>query len=206
MPTKEGYLFFYASSFGEAIFVLRRYFMTKKLTTTGILLALSVVLSLLRLFTLPQCGSVTPASMLPIIIISLLYGNRWGILSGIVSGILSMLLTGGVPAPPVSTIWYYLLVLLLDYILAFGFLGLASFFFRLYGKSPRSIAFSAATVIFLRFLCHFTSGIFIWGVYAWEGYGAALYSLIYNGSYMLFELLITTALAFFARHFIKKQI
>ena len=180
--------------------------MTKKLTTTGILLALSIVLSMIRLFTLPQGGSVTPASMLPIIIVSLLYGNRWGILSGIVSGILSMLLTGGIPAPPVTNIRYYFLVLLLDYILAFGFLGFSSFFYRLYGKKPLSVPFAAATVIFLRFLCHFTSGIFIWGVYAWEGYGAALYSLLYNGSYMLFELLITTALAFFIRAFIRNQI
>ncbi len=179
--------------------------MTKKLTTTGILLALGIVLSMLRIFDAPYGGSVTPASMLPVIILSILYGTPWGILSGTVFAVLTMLLSG-FPAPPVGNAVSYLLVLCLDYILAFGFLGLASFFYKLYGKKPLSIPLSTATVIFLRFLCHFASGILIWSVYAWEGYGAAAYSFLYNGSYMLFELLITTAAAFFIRGFIKKQI
>ncbi len=177
--------------------------MTKKLTTTGVLLALSLVLSMLRIFDAPYGGSVTPASMLPIIILSLLYGTKWGLLTGTVFAILSMLLTG-FPAPPVGNAASYLLVFFLDYILAFGFLGLASFFYKLYGKKPLSIPLSAATVIFLRFLCHFASGILIWSAYAWEGYGAAAYSFLYNGSYMLFELIVTTAAAFAARNFISK--
>jgi len=58
--------------------------MTRKLTTTGIMLALSVILSVIRLFDAPYGGSVTLASMLPVICLAVLYGTRWGILSGIV--------------------------------------------------------------------------------------------------------------------------
>ncbi len=177
--------------------------MTRKLNTTGVLLALAVILSMLRIFDAPYGGSVTPASMLPIIILSLLYGTKWGVLSGVIFSILSLLFTG-LPVPPVANAASYLLVLFLDYILAFGLLGTAALFYRLYGKTPLSVPLAAATVIFLRFLCHFASGILIWSVYAWEGYGAAAYSFLYNGSYMLFELLITSFAAFAARFFIQK--
>ncbi len=177
--------------------------MTRKLTTTGVLLALALILSMLRIFDAPYGGSVTPASMLPIILLSLLYGTKWGVLSGVVFALLSMLFTG-FPAPPVGNAASYLLVLFLDYMLAFGVLGLAPLFYRLYGKKPLSVPFATATVIFLRFLCHFASGILIWSAYAWEGYGAAAYSFLYNGSYMLFELLITSLAAFAARFFLQK--
>lgn len=166
--------------------------MTKKLTTTGIMLALATILSVFKVFDAPYGGSVTAASMLPIIVIALLYETKWGILSGIVFAFLQMLL-GGIPAPPVMNVGSYLLVVLLDYVLAFGVVGIAGAFYRhLFRQKVWGIAGSTAIVIALRFICHFLSGIFIWSVYAWEGYGAAAYSFLYNGSYMLFELLITT--------------
>jgi thiamine transporter len=65
-----------------------------------------------------------------------------------------------------------------------------------WGKPIRSrsasIAFGAAVAVFLRFLCSFASGILIWGGYAPEGTPVWLYSLVYNGSYMLPELVITS--------------
>lgn len=167
--------------------------MTKKLTTTGVLLAMGIVLSLIKLFDAPYGGSVTLASMLPIILIAALYGPKWGILSGFVFAVLTMLLTG-IPAPPVQDVFSYFLVILLDYVLAFGGLGLAGFVFRrLSGR--KALPVSAAAAVFFRFLCHFLSGILIWRVYAWEGVGAVMYSLLYNGSYMLFEFLITVSLS-----------
>lgn len=167
--------------------------MTKKLTTTGVLLALGLILSLIKLFDAPYGGSVTLASMLPVILIAVLYGPKWGVLSGLVFAVLTMLLTG-IPAPPVPDMLSYFLVIILDYILAFGGLGLAG---GIYRKIPGKAALpvSAAVVVFLRFICHFLSGILIWRVYAWEGCGAAMYSFLYNGSYMLFEFLITVLLS-----------
>lgn len=177
--------------------------MTKKLTTTGIMLAFAVILSLIRIFDAPYGGSVTACSMLPVIILSLLYGTKWGILSGIVFAFLSMLFTG-VPAPPVKDILSYVWVFLLDYILAFGVLGLSGLLYRLFGKKRFAAPAACAAVIIMRFLCHFASGILIWSVYAWEGVGAAMYSFLYNGSYMLFELLLTTAAITAVWPFVKK--
>ena len=166
--------------------------MTKKLTTTGILLALGLILSMLKLFDAPYGGSVTLVSMLPILLISVLYDTKWGVLSGIVFSILTMLLSG-VPAPPTQTVFSYLLVVALDYLLAFGVLGLAGALYRRLYAFRYALPVATGTVVFLRFLCHFLSGILIWGAYALPGYSAALYSLLYNGSYMLFEFILTVA-------------
>ncbi len=178
--------------------------MTKKLTVTGVMLALSVVLSLIRLFDAPFGGSVTLGSMLPVITVALLYGMRWGILSGLVYAALNMLLTG-IPAPPVADAASYCLVILLDYVLAFGGLGLAGGIYRLLPKKAFAVPVAAIVAIAFRFLCHFLSGILIWSVYAWEGVGAAWYSFLYNGSYMLFELIITAVLSVFVAKWIIKE-
>ncbi len=177
--------------------------MTKKLTTTGIMLALGIILSIIRLFDAPYGGSVTLGSMLPVLILSVLYGTKWGVLSGITFSLLTMLL-GGLPAPPVQTPFMYFLVVFLDYVLAFGFLGLAGGIHRM--LSPKRIAFplAAGIAVFLRFICHFLSGILIWGPYAPEGMEVALYSFLYNGSYMLFELIITVILAAVLSKWIEK--
>ncbi len=178
--------------------------MTRKLTTTGIMLALATVLSLIPLFDAPYGGRVTPGSMLPLIILAIQYKTRWGILSGVVYAALNMVLTG-IPAPPVANPGYFILVVLLDYVLAFGGLGLAGTVFRLLPQKPFAVPVATAVAILFRFLCHFLSGILIWSAFAWEGYSAALYSFLYNGSYMLFELLITTALSAFAARWILKE-
>ena len=180
--------------------------MTKKLTTAGVMLALAIVLSQIKVFDAPYGGSVTAASMLPVLIIAILYDVKWGLLGGLIFAALQMLF-GGIPAPPVTNAFSYILVVLLDYVLAFGVLGLAGVFYRhIFKGKTWGIGGVAALCIFLRFLCHFLSGILIWDVYAWEGYGAAMYSFLYNGSYMLFELIITTLAAAALSATIQKQI
>lgn len=176
---------------------------TRKLTTTGVMLALATVLSMIPFFDAPYGGRVTPGSMLPLIILAIQYKTRWGILSGIVFAVLNMVLTG-IPAPPVASPGNFILVVLLDYVLAFGGLGLAGGVFRLLPEKPFAVPVATAAAVTFRFLCHFLSGILIWRTFAWEGYSAALYSFLYNGSYMLFELLITTALAALSARWILK--
>jgi thiamine transporter len=80
---------------------------------------------------------------------------------------------------------------LLDYVLAFTVLGTAAFFGKPLKDRRAAAALGASSVVFLRFLCSFISGIVIWGSYAPAGTPVWLYSLTYNGSYMLPELIIT---------------
>lgn len=175
---------------------------TKKLTLSAIMVALAFVLSMIKIITLPNEGSVTAASMVPIIVVSVMFDTKWGILTAFVFSLLQMV--SGIPAPPVQNFGSYLLVVLFDYVIAFTVLGFAGTFYRKMGKTPVSLALSGGITVALRFLCHFFSGIIIWGVYAPEGQNPALYSLLYNGSYMGIELIITVAaLALLSKFIIK---
>ncbi len=90
----------------------------------------------------------------------------------------------------VSGIVAYLILIFADYIVAFGALGLGGIFRKSVKNQAISLAVGGAVVSIIRFVCHYISGVTIWKSYA-EDMPAALYSLIYNGSYMSLELLFT---------------
>ena len=166
---------------------------TKKLTAGALMTALATLLMLVsKVIPAPwlQGGSITLASMVPIIATGLMFGTKWGLCSSI-SFALIQLISGFYP-PPTQTLLYFALVVLLDYILAFGVLGLSGMFYSLFGRKPFAIPLSAFIVTLLRYICHILSGILIWGVYANEGQSIFAYSLIYNGSYMIPEIIIST--------------
>ena len=177
---------------------------TRKLTETALLIAMATVLSLIQ-FPGPWVngGSITLCSMLPICIIGYRYGVRWGILGGFVHGLLQLLL--GVNALKGISLETLVLSVILDYLLAFAVLGLSGLF-RNTIINP-SVAFMAGSAIgiFLRFVCHFISGAFVWVSILNEtglNWAGILYSLEYNGSYMGPELVITlVAGAVFCRVF-----
>lgn len=177
---------------------------TKKLTLAGVLIALATVLSLIPLYTMPNGGTVTPGSMVPIVLFSMMVDFKWGIVQALVYGLIQMVI-GGV-APPVNNFISFLLIILLDYIIAFGVLGLAGVISRKLGDKVVGTAAATLLVLLLRFLCHFASGIIIWGVYAPEGQAAWLYSLLYNGGYMLLETIITMILVLIIRPRIKIEL
>jgi len=137
--------------------------------------ALATVLSYLKLFSLPQGGSVTAASMVPILWLALRRGPKVGLFAATVYGVVQFAL-----GPYI----YHPAQVLLDYPIAFGLLGLAGFF----QKHP----FIGVTVgIFGRFFAHFLSGVIFFASYAPEGMNSAVYSAFYNGGYMLVELVIS---------------
>lgn len=162
----------------------------------GICLALAEVLSLLKVYEMPQGGSVTPASMLPIILFALCFGPVWGLGVAFLYSILQMLIGGYIMAPA---------QVLCDYTLAFTALGTAGFFAA---KSSERIAeanilhrlrlipfwkIMAATVVSMlgRLIFSFISGIVFYGSYAPEGQAVWVYSLAYNGTYLIPEAVIT---------------
>ena len=171
----------------------RNKIMNKKifnLTRASVMIALAAALSFFKVFELGNGGSVTLGSMVPIILISFILDFKWGILTAFVYSLLQMLLQG-IAAPPVESFVWYFLVICLDYIFAFTVLGLAGGITRTIKNINVKVITGTVFVVTLRFLCHLLSGIIIWGVYAPEGQSVFVYSLIYNGSYMLGELIIT---------------
>lgn len=159
------------------------------LVECAMMIALSTVLSLFPIFAMPQGGTVTLASMAPLILVSYRHGVKWGVGTAFAHSILQMLILFNVP--PAQSFWAFAGVILLDYVLAFTVLGTAAFFGKPFKKKVVSAAVGAIVVTVLRLVCSFLSGILIWGSYAPEGTPVWLYSLIYNGSYMLPEIIIT---------------
>jgi thiamine transporter len=123
---------------------------------------------------LPQGGSITIASMVPLLWFALRRGLRWGVEAGIIYGLVHMAISGAV---------YFPTQIILDYPLAFGAIGLAGAF----QKHP---LMGVGVGILGRFVCHFVSGVVFFGQYAWAGWNVFAYSFAYNASYLVPELVI----------------
>lgn len=159
------------------------------LTESAIMLALSVALNELTPIQFPFGGSVTFFSQLPILIIGYRYGIRQGLLTGFTMGVVEMLF-GLKNFSYVTGIGSYLILIFADYIIAFSVLGLGAMFKKKIKNQALSLAAAGAVVSVLRFVCHFVSGATIWSGYA-EDTPVLIYSLTYNGGYMLPELIMT---------------
>lgn len=161
---------------------------------TAMLVAIAFVLSYFR-YEFAYGGSITPASMLPILIIGIRRGPGWGFGGALCYSLLQML--QGIYPPPVAVqdsfglMLSFALVVALDYIIAFTVLGASGFF----SKKKNGILYAVPICCVLRFLCHFASGVLIWGEYAWDGFPVGLYSFCYNGIYMGIELIICLAVS-----------
>lgn len=187
-------------------------FNTIRLVETGLLFAVATILSFIKLFEMPWGGSVTLCSMLPIILIGYRYGTKWGLFSGFVFSIIQ-LLTG---LSSIRTLTGIGLVasILLDYILAFTLLGLSGLFRNKFKNKTLALSLGVVLTLFIRYICSFLSGVIVWGSYAkgtLESLGGNLahsilntfdglslevvYSAVYNGAYMLPELIITLVIA-----------
>lgn len=163
----------------------------RRLTETAIMIALATGLSYWTIFKAPMGGSITAFSQVPIIIIGYRYGWKWGIFTGFVHGMLQMLLQGLSNFSYVKGFGSYLILILFDYAIAFAVLGIGGAVFRKLKNETLGLALGAALASLLRFLCHFISGVTIWGEYADGWQSVWSYSFGYNGFYMLFEGIIS---------------
>ncbi len=163
------------------------------LVECALMIAMATVLAMFKIFEMPQGGAVTCASLVPLVLVSYRHGLKWGVTTAFAHSLLQIIIK--FDAPPASTILAFAAVVLLDYVLAFGVLGTASFFGRVFQNRTLSVAFGAIVVCVLRFLCSFTSGILIWYSYAPPGVPVWFYSLYYNGGYMIPETIITAVVS-----------
>lgn len=160
---------------------------TKMLSMGAICMALSSVLSMIRLFSMPMGGSITPASMLPMMLFAYVYGVGPGCTLGVLYGVLQFILDGGNAAA------YGFVPMLLDYPIAFGLMGLAGLFRRM--KDTRTgLTLGMVAGCIGRFAASFTSGVIFYGAYAPEGWNPVWYSIAYNGAYMGVECVICALL------------
>ncbi len=150
----------------------------RELSVAAMCLALAFLLSFIKVFELPQGGSVTPASMLPIMLFAYIYGTPKGLLVGLAYSLLQCLQD------------FYVVhwaQFLLDYTIAFTILGLAGLF-------KKSIVPGMVIAGVLRFIAHTISGVVFFGEYAGVGQSALAYSAGYN-SFALVDLAICVVIA-----------
>ena len=154
----------------------------------ALLLALGVGLSFIIIWEMPMGGSITLASMLPILLIGIKYSPKWSFGCAFAYSLFQLLqaIMHGNVFVYCETWDIVVLCALLDYILPFTVLGLTAF-----AQKEKIYSFMFLAVA-LRFLCHFFSGILIWGQWA-ENMSPAVYSILYNGGFLLPELIITFA-------------
>lgn len=144
------------------------------LAIAAMCIALSFGLSYIKIWEMPMGGAITAASTLPVILFSYIYGVKKGLVVSLAYAVLQI----------IQDPQYYTLVqFLLDYIIGFGVLGFGGLF-------KKNIVYGVVFANFLRFLCSFISGFVFFGQYAPEGMNPVIYSLVYNGSFMLPDTLI----------------
>lgn len=171
----------------------------RKLTESAIFIAIATVLSFLKI-DLPFGGGVTIVSMLPLVIVSHRWGWKWGVFTAFAYGVLQMLF--GLDNVGYATTFLTAVgVIFLDYIIAYTVIGLSGIFDKPCGKTRKSVCIGIAVTFFLRFLCHYITGVWIWGGWMPESFmnmtmtSPWVYSLLYNGWYMLAELILTEIVA-----------
>ena len=161
----------------------------------AIMVALATVLSFIRIVKFPWGGSITLFSMLPIVFFAIRHGVKNGLFVSSVYAVVQLgqgiLFDGlfGWGLTPVALVS----CILLDYIVAFGILCLAGIFGN---KSFGAVIGGVFLAVSIRFFTHFLSGVLIFGSFGelWGGVfveNSWLYSLLYNGAYMLPEAILT---------------
>ena len=154
---------------------------TKKMVFSAMAIALATVTSFIKFAQLPFGGSITLFSMFFVAMIGWLYGPKLGLVTGVAYGVLQLITGPYIYAP---------LQVLLDYPLAFGALGLSGLFWR--RKHGLVLGYVAGT--FGRYVCHVISGYVFFAEYAPEGMNPMAYTLGYNMTYILPEVIATVAI------------
>lgn len=150
---------------------------TRRLTEIAVCIAMAVVGSLIKVWEMPQGGSVA-LTMVPILLIAIKRGPVAGFMTGGIYGVLSLLIAGVI---------YHPMSILLDYVLAFGLLGLAGFF----KKNVPGVVVGCFVGVLGRFISSLVSGAVLFAEYAPAGQNPWVYSMIYQATYLVPEFLIS---------------
>ena len=196
---------------------------TYNLVLGGIMIAMGTVLGFIKPFELPYGGAITLCSMLPVMFFSYRCGLKWGLGAGLVFSVLQLLF--GLDALKGISAMMVVGSIFLDYILAFAVLGLAGMFRGKIKNDALAFTLGSFVSMMLRYFCSFLSGWVLWASFNetadMQGFIAqfipalanvtgttlaVIYSLVYNGSYMIPEIVLTCVVGFLLVQFAGKQI
>ena len=165
-----------------------------RLCASGIMIALGTVMSMISIWKMPLGGRITPLSMLPICIIAIIYGTKWGLCTSFAYALVQLILdfasalSWGLSVPALVVCFF------VDYLCAFTMLGFAGVFRK---KGDFGAAAGVVLACVLRFVCHVISGSTVFAVWMPEEWSnPLLYAVAYNGTFMLPETILTAAATF----------
>lgn len=171
----------------------------KKLVLSAVMIAIGTVLSL-DMFKFGGLwaygGGVTFCSMLPLVMVSYIYGCRWGVFTAFAYSLIQ-LLQGIDNVQYATSVPMAIAIILLDYVVAYTVIGFAGMFKNVIKNQTVAVVAGIWVTFFARFVCHFVTGWMIWDA-LWPnemGLLSPIYSIYYNGSYMLPEAIITSVVA-----------
>ena len=147
---------------------------TRQIVFAALMIAATLVLEQLRIFHMPQGGSVTLGGMVPLILLAYLEGPIVGAIGGCLYGFLNMMQDPFILHP---------VQVLFDYPLPYMCMGIA-------GLLPAHRIASTALAFVARFACHFISGVVFFASYAPEGMNPAVYSMVFNATYLVPDFII----------------
>lgn len=198
---------------------------TKRLTESAMLLAVAILLELLSKTFIPEQpfgGQLTIVSMLPVVLISYRHGVKWGFVAAFAYALMEMVIGAStisaafLPSSDEFMGPSALLMVLLDYLLAFTALGLGGIFRNRIANPSVSLMCGSLVALGARYLCHILSGLILYTSWAewfftqdgFPAWGAQLveslnptvlgivYSVVYNGMFMIPEMIFTAIAAF----------
>lgn len=173
-------------------------FDSRCIALAGVCIAMSFALSYIKLWEMPQGGSVTFVSLLPLMIFSYIYGVKKGVMAGFVYGILQAIQDPYIIHPA---------QFLLDYPIAFALIGFAGLFAGVRALKLPQIRFTLGAIVaaVLRFVSHVLSGVFAFQAYA-ESTNVWVYSTAYN-SFVFVDMALVIVVGIFvfsSPSFVKK--
>lgn len=203
---------------------------TQKLTVSAMMIAvatsLAAICAVIPFLNFPFGGGLTICSMLPIIIVSYMYGVKWGLFTGGVYALIQMILGNGTIAalftPSDESFMGFgaaITICIIDYLLAYTTLGLGGVFRKKIKNKALAICLGSILALSIRYILHIISGYIFYGLWAEWFFGEAdviaslavskwilntfsgnglslIYSIVYNGCYMIPEIIITALAAF----------
>ncbi|MBO5379201.1 MAG: energy-coupled thiamine transporter ThiT [Clostridia bacterium] len=159
----------------------------------SMMIALSTVFSLIKLVDMPYGGSVTIASMLPIVIAAYRHGFLWGLGTALTNSLIQLLL--GINNLSYFSTWQSIVaIILLDYVVAFGVFALSGLFRKIEKRQNLAFLYGILLASVLRYVCHVISGATVWAGLSIPTNAALIYSLSYNATYMVPETIVLIAL------------
>lgn len=158
-------------------------FSTKSIAYAAVCIAMSFALSYIRIVRMPQGGSITVASLFPLMLYSYMFGTKKGVFAGMIYGMLQAVQNTYILHPA---------QFLLDYPIAFAAIGLAGMFANNEKIKAPQLRFALGAVLagLARFISHFFSGMFAFGAFAHEGQSPFMYSLTYQFMYVMPDIVI----------------